>query len=120
MPRIPNLKRRLPLIDVTRAVNSVTSVYLMTTVDAVAADEAIKSGFNRGHRILGFDQNPNLNHVAGFSIVARGFKAGGDDDPLGVLVKEKAVQSTPPTRNSATMRANTRDTNAASTRNARD
>ena len=119
-PRIPDLKRRLPLIDVTRAVNSVTPVNLMTTVATVSADQTIQAGFNRGDGILGFNEYPHLEHVSGFSIVAGGFETGRDDDSFGVLVKDKAVtHRTPPTMNSATMRANTEIMNAASARNAR-
>ena len=119
-PRIPDLKRRLPLIDVTRAVNAVTPVYLMTTVDAVAADEAVQARSDCFHRIHGFAQDPYLNHVSGFPVVAGCGKTGGDNDSFGVFVENEAVaHSTPPTMNSATMMANTEIMNAASARKAR-
>ena len=54
-PRIPDLKRCLSLIDVTRAVNAKAAVYLMTTVSAVSADNAIQAGFDRFYRIHGFN-----------------------------------------------------------------
>ena len=102
LPRIPDLKRSLPLIDVTGAFHTVTAVFFVATVSAIAADNAIQAGFNRGHRIFRFAQNPDLDHVAGFPVVARGFKAGGDHDTGVILMKEKAVQRAPPTRSSAT------------------
>ena len=101
LPRIPDLKRSLPLIDVTGAFHTVTAVFFVATVSAIAADNAVQAGFDRGHRVTGFNQNPHLEHVAGFSIVAGGLKARCNDDPQGVLMKEKAVQREPPTINSA-------------------
>ena len=101
-PRIPDLKRRLALIHVTRALNSVPAVYFVATVSAIAADEAIQARFNRGHGILGFNEYPNLEHVARFTIVGWSLEAGRDDDTVLILVKDVAVQRTPPTRNSAT------------------
>ena len=95
-PRIPDLKRRLPLIDVTRAVNAKAAVYLMTTVDAVAANQTVKAGSDCFHRIHGFAQDPYLNHVSGFPVVGGGGKAGGDHDTVGVFVKDEAVQRAPP------------------------
>ena len=101
-PRIPDLKRSLPLIDVTSALNPVTPVNFMTTVATISTDEAIQAGSDCGHRIFRFTQNPHLEHVARFPVVGRGFKTSRDDHPLGVLVENVAVQRTPPTRNSAT------------------
>ena len=102
LPRIPDLKRSLPLIDVTSPFHSVTPVNLMTTVAAIAADEAIQAGSDCGHRVFRFDEYPNLDHVSGFPIVAGGFEAGGDDHPLGVFVDNVAVaHREPPTINSA-------------------
>ena len=89
------------MIDVTSPFHSVFSVNLMTTVAAIAADNAIKSGSDRGDRIFRFAENPHLDHVSGFSIVGRGGEAGGDDNPQGVLVKNESVQREPPTINSA-------------------
>ena len=90
-PRIPNLKRSLALIDVTCPFHSVTPVFFMTTVATIAADNAVKSGSDGGHRVFRFAQDPHLDHVAGFPIVARGGEAGGDGHPLGVFVEEKAI-----------------------------
>ena len=101
-PRIPNLKRSLALIDVTCPFHSVTPVFFMTTVATIAADNAVKSGANRGNRVFSFAQNPNLDHVSGFPVVGRGGEAGCDDHPLGVFVEDEAVQREPPTINSAT------------------
>lgn len=102
LPRIINLQRSLSLIHVTRALHSEAAVFFVATVSAVSADKAVKSGFDRGHGIFRFAENPDLDHVAGFPVVARCGEPGGDDHPLGVFMKEKAVQREPPTRNSAT------------------
>ena len=101
-PRIPYLKRRLPLVHVTRAVNPVPPVNFMTTVSAVSTDQTIQAGSDRFHRILGFNEYPNLNHVARFPVVAGCGEAGGDNHPGGIFVEDEAVQREPPTRNSAT------------------
>lgn len=69
LPRFINLQRSLTLIHVTRAFNSVFSVNFVATVSAVAADQAVKSGTYRGHGVTDFDQDPHLDHVAGFPVV---------------------------------------------------
>jgi hypothetical protein len=72
-------------------------------VNAVAADKTVKAGFNRFGRGNGFNQDPDLDHVARFPIVRGMSKARGDDNPQGVLVEdETVVHSEPPTKNSAT------------------
>ena len=119
LPRIPDLKRSLPLIDVTGAFHTVTAVFFVATVSAIAADNAIQAGFNRGHRIFRFAQNPDLDHVAGFPVVARGFKAGGDHDTDVILVENESVQREPPTINSATQSARAEITRNAPIKSAR-
>ena len=84
------------MIHVTGALNPVPPVYFVATVSAVAADEAIKAGFDRGHRVFRFAQNPDLDHVSGFPVVARVLKPGGDDHTGVILVEDVAVHSTPP------------------------
>ena len=100
-PRIINLQWSLSLVDITSPFHTEATVFFVATVSAIAADNAVQAGFDRGHRVTGFNQNPHLEHVAGFSIVAGGLKARCNDDPQGVLMKEKAVQREPPTINSA-------------------
>ena len=90
------------MIHVTGALNSMFSVNFMATVSAIAADEAVKARADGGNGVLRFAENPNLDHVTGFPVVARGFKAGGDDDAVGVLVENESVQRAPPTMSSAT------------------
>lgn len=60
LPRIINLQRSLPLIHVTSALNAMTPVKFVATVPAIAADKAIQAGFDRGHRIFRFAENPYL------------------------------------------------------------
>jgi hypothetical protein len=115
-PSPPDTERSLANIDVTRAIASVT----VAPMDARSTDEAIQALFDGFHGIHRFDQNPHLDHVTGFPVVAGGFKARGDDHTVGVFVKEKSVQRIPPTMNSATMRANTEITRNASARSAMD
>ena len=118
-PRIPYLKRRLPLVHVTRAVNPVPPVNFMTTVSAVSTDQTIQAGSDRFHRILGFNEYPNLNHVARFPVIRRVGKTRRDNDSFGVFMENEAIHNTPPTMNSATMSEKTTNTNAASAINAR-
>ena len=73
----------------------------MATVSAITADNAVKSGANRGNRVFSFAENPHLDHVARFPIVRRVGKARGDDHAVLIFVDNKAVQRTPPTMNSA-------------------
>ena len=101
-PRFINLQRSLTLIHVTRAFHTEAPVNFVATVSAIAADETVKSGFNRGHGIFRFAENPHLEHVTRFPVFGGIGKARGDDDAMGVLMKNKAVQREPPTRSSAT------------------
>ena len=97
-PSPPNAQGCLANIDVTRAIASGS----IATVDAVSTDEAIQALFDGFHRIHGFDQNPDLEHVARFPVVGGMREAGGDGHPVLVLVEDVAVQREPPTRSSAT------------------
>ena len=109
----------MALIDVTCPFHTEATVNLMTTVAAIAANDAIKSGFNRGHGIFRFAQNPDLDHIARFTVVAGGFEARGDDYAGVILVDNEAVQRTPPTRSSATQSARAEITRNAPIRIAR-
>ena len=88
---------------------SLTNIYVATpiptvtvaTVDAVAADKPIQAGSNGGHGIFRFAENPDLDHITGFPVIARGGEARGDGHPGGVFVENVAVQREPPTINSA-------------------
>lgn len=103
-------------IDVAGTIASVT----VAPVDARSTDEAIKARFNRFGGGNSFNQDPDLDHVAGFPVVAGGGKPGGDDDPVLVFMKEKAVaQREPPTRNSATQSARAEITRNAPIKSAR-
>ena len=97
LPCSPDTERSLANVDIAGTIASVS----IAAMDAVSTDEAIQARFDRFHGVTGFNQNPHLEHVAGFSIVAGGLKARCNDDPQGVLMKEKAVQREPPTINSA-------------------
>lgn len=101
-PSFPDSQRRLSFINVTRPFHTVFSVFFVATVSAITADNAVKSGANRGNRVFSFAENPDLDHVAGFPIVGSFGEAGGDHDTDVILVENKAVQRTPPTRSSAT------------------
>ena len=71
-PRIPDLKRGLSLVHIACPLNPVTPVNFMTTMATVSTDEAVKSGSDCGDRIFRFAENPHLEHVTGFPVVARG------------------------------------------------
>ena len=91
----------------------------MTPMHAIAADNPIQAGSNRGHGVFRFAENPHLNHVSRFPVIAGGFEAGGDDHAGVVFVENEAVQSKPPTRNSATQSARAEITSAAPIKSAR-
>ena len=118
-PSLPNAKRSLSFVDVTGAFNAMFSVNFVATVDAVAANQTIQARSDCGHGIFRFAEYPNLEHVTGFPVFRGGFEARGDDDADGVFMKEKAVQRTPPTRNSATQSAMAEITRNAPIKSAR-
>lgn len=97
-PCPPDSQRSLSGIDVACPLNPVFSVFFVSTVAAIAADDAIKSGSDCFHGVHGFDQDPNLDHVSGLSIVRRSFEARRDDDPLGVFVDDITVAHREPPR----------------------
>ena len=92
LPSPPDAQRSLANIDVTRTIATVT----VAPMDARSTDEAIQAGSDCFHRIHRFDEYPNLDHVAGFPIVRRGFKTRGDYHPVGVFMENESVQREPP------------------------
>jgi hypothetical protein len=78
-------------VDVTCPFHTVTPVFFVATMHAVTADEAVKSCPNRFCGGNGFNEYPNLDHVARLPVVGTGFEARCDDDTVLVLVKEKTV-----------------------------
>jgi hypothetical protein len=97
-PSFPNTLWSLASVDVATAPAAVP----VAPMDAVTANQTIQARPNRFRGGNGFNQDPNLNHVTGFPVVRRGFKAGGDDNAGMILVKEEAVQREPPMMSSAT------------------
>lgn len=95
-PCLPNAKRGLSFVDVTRPFHAEATVNFVATVSAIAANQTVKSGSNRGHRIFGFAENPNLDHVARFPIVGGFGKARRDYDTVLILVDDVAVHRIPP------------------------
>ena len=91
----------------------------MTTMATIAADNAVKSGSDGGHRVFRFAQDPDLNHVTGFPVVGRMSKARGDYYAHGVFMKNESVQREPPTINSATQSARAEITRNAPIKSAR-
>jgi hypothetical protein len=80
----------------------VFAVNLMTPMHAIAANNPVQAGSNRGNRIFRFAENPHLDHVSGFPVIGGGGEAGRDDHTVGVLVENEAVaHSEPPTINCA-------------------
>jgi hypothetical protein len=90
------------LINVARPFNAVLSVFFVAAMAAIAANDSVKSGSDRGHGVLRFAENPDLDHVARFPVVGGFGEASGDHDPVVILVKYEAVQREPPI---ASMRA---------------
>jgi len=87
----------LASVDVTTPIPTVT----VAPVNAVAADKPIKARADRFGGGNGFNQDPNLDHVARFPIVRGVIEAGGDDNAQGVLMEDETVQREPPTSNCA-------------------
>jgi hypothetical protein len=58
---------------------------------------------DRLHGINGFDQNPDLDHIAGFPVVGFSGEAGGDDHAMRVFVKDKSVAHREPPSEMGTM-----------------
>jgi hypothetical protein len=48
-----------------------TGAVAVASVDAGTANQTVEALFDRFHGINGFDQNPNLNHVARLPVVRR-------------------------------------------------
>jgi hypothetical protein len=97
-PSPPNTLRSVPGVDVASPFHTVFTVNFMTPMHAIAAYNPVQAGLNRGHGVFRFAENPHLYHVSGFPIVGGGFKAGGDDNPQGVLVEDVAVAHSRPPR----------------------
>jgi hypothetical protein len=74
----------------------VFTVNLMTPMHAIAANNPVQAGSNGGHGVFRFAENPDLDHVAGFPIVAGGGKPGRDDHTGVIFVKDKSVHRVPP------------------------
>ena len=91
-PRFPNTERSVIRDDITRT----GSPAPVAPVATVSADESVQTGFDRFNGVAGFDQNPDLDHVPGFTVVGRGRESRRDDDPMGVFVQDKSVHRTPP------------------------
>ncbi len=98
MPRPPDSKGSLSLIHVARTLNPEYPVNLVSTVSAIATNDAVQTGFDCSNGVHGFAKDPHLDHVAGFPVVAGGGKARRDDNPLGVFVENKSVAHRVPPR----------------------
>jgi hypothetical protein len=68
----------------------------VATVDAGTADQTVQPFLDCADGVHGFDKNPNLDHIARFTVVGRGFKAGGDDDSVAIFMENESVHATPP------------------------
>lgn len=100
-PSFPNTLWSLAGVDVACPFHTKAAVFFVPAMHAIAADKPIKSCPYRFCGTTGFNENPHLNHVAGFPIVRWGFKARGNDHAGVIFVKDEAVQLTPPTSNCA-------------------
>jgi hypothetical protein len=68
----------------------------IATMTTVSTNQAVQSFLDCLDGIAGFDQNPDLDHRAGLPVVRRGGETRRDHDAGAVLVKNEAVQRTPP------------------------
>jgi hypothetical protein len=67
------------------------TVFFVPAMHAISADEAIQAGFDRFRGGNGFDQNPDLDHIASLPVVGRGFKSGRDNHTVAIFMKDKSV-----------------------------
>jgi hypothetical protein len=95
-PRFPDSLRSLAGIYVACPFHTEATVFFVPAMDAIATNQTVKARSNCFRGGNGFDQNPNLDHVARFPVVGRGFKSGRDNDPLRVFMKDESVQREPP------------------------
>ena len=65
-------------------------------MDAGTADKTIQARFDRFRGRNGFNQNPYLDHVAGFPVVGRFIESGCDYDTGVIFVENKSVHREPP------------------------
>jgi hypothetical protein len=68
----------------------------IATVDAVAADKPVKAGLDCFCGGNGFNEYPDLDHVACLPVIARGGKPGRDNHPGVIFVEDVAVHKRPP------------------------
>jgi hypothetical protein len=95
-PSFPNTLWCLPGVYVTSPFHTEAAVNFMTPMHAIAANNPVQAGSNRGHGVFRFAENPHLDHVARFPVITRCFKSGRDDDSVLVFVENEAIQSKPP------------------------
>ena len=60
-------------------------------MDAISTDQAVKAGSDCGNGVLRFAENPDLDHVSGFTIVGRSGEARRDHDTVLIIVDDVAV-----------------------------
>jgi hypothetical protein len=75
-------------------------------MDAIAADQTVQARADRFGGGNGFDQNPDLNHVASLPVVGGGFKSGRDDHAIAIFVENESVQREPPSEMGTMERSN--------------
>jgi len=68
----------------------------MTPMHAIAANNPVQAGSNRGHGVFRFAENPHLDHVSGFPVIGGGLETGCDDHAIAIFVENKSVHSRPP------------------------
>lgn len=91
-PCFPNPKGSVVRDDIAGS----ASARAITTVSAIAANQAIQARRDSFDGIHGTDKDPDLNHVSGLAVFAGGFEARRDDHAVAVFVEDKSVHRTPP------------------------
>jgi hypothetical protein len=93
-PCPPDTLRGLTSVDITRTIGPVP----VASVNAGSTDKTIKAGTYRFCGGNGFNEYPDLDHVACLSIVAGGGESRGNDHAVLVFMKEEAVAHREPPR----------------------
>jgi hypothetical protein len=96
LPCPVNTLRSLAGVDIASSFHPVPTVFFVPAVDTRSADEAVKSRPDRFRGGNGFNQDPHLDHVTGFTVIGGVIEAGGNDHAVRVLVEKETVHREPP------------------------
>lgn len=95
-PSFPNSLRSLPGVDVAGTFHTEATVFFVPAMHAIAAYQTVQARPNRFGGGNGFDEYPNLNHVARLPVVGRGGEARCNDHAIEIFMEKESVHWAPP------------------------